>query len=331
MQFEQIRPGERIRLPKPSIDTGMGLERISAVLQGTHDNYDTDLFRSLIRAVEDLTNVAAEGPASHRVIADHLRASSFLVADGVLPSNEGRGYVLRRIMRRAMRHAQLLGAKDPLMYRLVPALVREMGQAYPELVRAESLITETLKLEESRFRTTLARGLSILDEETRELVAGQSLSGEAAFTLYDTYGFPLDLTQDALRSRGIGVDTAAFDVAMERQREKARAAWAGSGEAATEGLWFGLASASARPSSSATRPSSRRASCWRSSRRARGARARGRRERPRRPQPDAVLRRIRRPGRRHRHHDGGEVPSVADTQKKLGDLFVHRVASSRAP
>ncbi len=240
MQFEQVRPGERIGLPKPSIDTGMGLERISAVLQGTHDNYQTDLFRSLIRAIEDLTNVDAEGSASHRVIADHLRASSFLVADGVLPSNEGRGYVLRRIMRRAMRHAQLIGAKDPLMYRLVPALVREMGQAYPELVRAESLIGETLKLEEKRFRTTLARGLSILDEESRRLVAGQSLSGEVAFTLYDTYGFPLDLTQDALKSRGIGVDTAAFDLAMERQREKARAAWAGSGEAATEAVWYGL-------------------------------------------------------------------------------------------
>ena len=242
MQFEQIRPGERIDLPKPSIDTGMGLERISAVMQGTHDNYETDTMRSLIAVVENLTDVDADGPqkASHRVIADHLRSSSFLVADGVLPSNEGRGYVLRRIMRRAMRHAQLLGARDPLMWQLVPALVREMGQAYPELVRAEPLITETLKLEETRFRKTLVRGLGILDEETRDLGPGSKLSGEVAFTLYDTYGFPLDLTQDALKARGIGVDTDVFDAAMQRQREMARAAWAGSGEAATETVWFGV-------------------------------------------------------------------------------------------
>ncbi|HEX5781025.1 MAG TPA: alanine--tRNA ligase, partial [Solirubrobacteraceae bacterium] len=204
--------------------------------------YDTDLFRTLIEAVVHATGAPYEGAgkASHRVIADHLRAASFLVADGVLPSNEGRGYVLRRIMRRAMRHAQLLGASDPVMYRLVPALVREMGQAYPELVRAEPLITETLRLEESRFRKTLERGLAILDEETRSLSSGQKLSGETAFTLYDTYGFPLDLTQDALKARGIGVDTDVFKAAMERQREKARAAWAGSGEAATETVWFGL-------------------------------------------------------------------------------------------
>ncbi len=242
MQYEQIEPGNRIGLPRPSIDTGMGLERISAIMQGVYSNYDTDLFRTLIEAVAHATGVAPEGDrkASHRVIADHLRASSFLVADGVLPSNEGRGYVLRRIMRRAMRHAQLLGAKDPLMYRLVPALVREMGQAYPELVRAEALITETLKLEETRFRKTLERGLSILDEESRELGKGQNLSGDTAFTLYDTYGFPLDLTQDALKPRGIGVDTDAFNTAMERQREKARAAWSGSGEAATETVWFSV-------------------------------------------------------------------------------------------
>jgi alanyl-tRNA synthetase len=242
MQFEQVEPGNRVPLPKPSIDTGMGLERIAAVLQGVHSNYDTDLFRTLIEAVAHATGVAPEGArkASHRVIADHLRASSFLVADGVLPSNEGRGYVLRRIMRRAMRHAQLLGARDPLMYRLVPALVREMGQAYPELVRAEPLITETLRLEETRFRKTLERGLSILDEETRELTQGQKLSGETAFTLYDTFGFPLDLTQDALKPRGIGVDLDGFNAAMERQREKARAAWSGSGEAATETVWFGI-------------------------------------------------------------------------------------------
>ncbi|HST93295.1 MAG TPA: alanine--tRNA ligase [Microvirga sp.] len=242
MQYEQIEPGNRIGLPKPSIDTGMGLERMAAILQGVHSNYDTDLFRTLIEAVAHATGVAPEGErkASHRVIADHLRASSFLVADGVLPSNEGRGYVLRRIMRRAMRHAQLLGAKEPLMYRLVPALVREMGQAYPELVRAEPLITETLRLEETRFRKTLERGLSILDEETRDLAKGENLSGETAFTLYDTYGFPLDLTQDALKPRGIGVDTDAFKAAMARQREMARAAWSGSGEAATETVWFGI-------------------------------------------------------------------------------------------
>ena len=242
MQYEQLASGERIALPRPSIDTGMGLERIAAVLQGTHDNYATDLMRALIMAVANATGVDPDGAqkASHRVIADHLRASAFLVADGVLPSNEGRGYVLRRIMRRAMRHAQLLGAREPLMWRLVPALVREMGQAYPELVRAEALITETLKLEETRFRKTLARGLAILDEETRGLSAGDKLPGETAFTLYDTYGFPLDLTQDALRARGIGVDSEGFDKAMERQRELARASWAGSGEAATEAVWFGL-------------------------------------------------------------------------------------------
>ncbi|MCG7391438.1 alanine--tRNA ligase [Microvirga sp. ACRRW] len=242
MQYEQIEPGNRIGLPKPSIDTGMGLERISAIMQGVYSNYDTDLFRTLIEAVAHATGVAPEGDrkASHRVIADHLRTSCFLVADGVLPSNEGRGYVLRRIMRRAMRHAQLLGARDPLMYRLVPVLVREMGQAYPELIRAEALITETLKLEETRFRKTLERGLTILDDETRNLSKGQNLSGDTAFTLYDTYGFPLDLTQDALKPRGIGVDTDAFNAAMERQREKARAAWSGSGEAATETVWFGV-------------------------------------------------------------------------------------------
>ena len=205
MQFEQVTPSERISLPKPSIDTGMGLERISAVLQGTHDNYSTDTMRALIRAVAEVTGVDPEGQVSHRVISDHLRAVSFLIADGVLPSNEGRGYVLRRIMRRAMRHLQLLGSREPSMYRLVPALVREMGQAYPELGRAEPLIEETLKLEESRFRKTLERGLSILDEETKSFSTGAKLSGDVAFTLYDTYGFPLDLTQDALRPRGITV------------------------------------------------------------------------------------------------------------------------------
>ncbi|MGH6715046.1 MAG: alanine--tRNA ligase, partial [Bradyrhizobium sp.] len=242
MQFEQFEDGKRAALPRPSIDTGAGLERIAAVLQGKHDNYDIDLFVSLIRAISELTGADPLGPhkASLRVIADHLRASSFLIADGVLPSNEGRGYVLRRIMRRAMRHAELLGTREPLMHRLVWALVREMGQAYPELVRAENLIEETLRLEETRFRKTLERGLAILDEKSASLKQGDMFDGDTAFTLYDTYGFPLDLTQDALKSRGIGVDIAAFTDAMDRQREKARAAWAGSGEAATESVWFPL-------------------------------------------------------------------------------------------
>ncbi len=242
MQFDQTAPGQRTPLPKPSIDTGMGLERVAAVLQGKHDNYDIDLFVELIRAIAELTGADPHGPqkASLRVIADHLRASSFLIADGVLPSNEGRGYVLRRIMRRAMRHGQLLGAKEPLMYRLVWALVREMGQAYPELVRAESLIEETLRLEETRFRKTLERGLLILDEKSASLKKGDMFDGETAFTLYDTYGFPLDLTQDALRNRGIGVDIASFTDSMEQQRKKARAAWSGSGDTATENIWFPL-------------------------------------------------------------------------------------------
>jgi alanyl-tRNA synthetase len=242
MQFEQLEGGVRNPLPKPSIDTGAGLERVAAVLQGKHDNYDIDLFVSLIRTISELTGADPQGAqkASLRVIADHLRASSFLIADGVLPSNEGRGYVLRRIMRRAMRHAQLLGAREPLMHRLVWALVREMGQAYPELVRAEILIEETLRLEETRFRKTLERGLAILDERSVGLKKGDMFDGDTAFTLYDTYGFPLDLTQDALKSRGIGVDIAAFTDAMERQREKARAAWAGSGDTATEAVWFAL-------------------------------------------------------------------------------------------
>ncbi|MBX9738823.1 MAG: alanine--tRNA ligase [Beijerinckiaceae bacterium] len=242
MQYEQIGPGNRVELPKPSIDTGMGLERMAAIMQGVTSNYDTDLMQALIRASVDATGVKSEDEraVSHRVIADHLRASAFLVADGVNPSNEGRGYVLRRIMRRAMRHAQILGAKEPVMWRLVPALVREMGAAYPELIRAEGVITDTLRTEETRFRTTLARGLSILDEETRGLGPGQRLSGETAFKLYDTYGFPLDLTQDALRPRQIDVDLDAFQASMERQRADARKAWSGSGEAATETVWFGV-------------------------------------------------------------------------------------------
>ncbi len=242
MQYEQLAGGKRLDLPRPSIDTGMGIERMAAVLQGTHDNYKIDLFGALIEAVADLTGVDSDGDrrVSHRVIADHLRASSFLIADGVLPSNEGRGYVLRRIMRRAMRHAELLGAKDPLMWRLVPVLIREMGQAYPELHRADALITETLKLEEIRFRRTLQRGLAILDEAAKSLKKGDMFDGETAFTLYDTYGFPLDLTQDALKPRGIGVDIASFTDAMERQRQMARASWAGSGEAADEAVWFAI-------------------------------------------------------------------------------------------
>ncbi|MGB7287467.1 MAG: alanine--tRNA ligase, partial [Salaquimonas sp.] len=218
------------------------LERISAVLQGVHDNYDIDLFKSLIAASEEATGVKAEGDfkPSHRVIADHLRAASFLIADGVLPANEGRGYVLRRIMRRAMRHGNLLGAKEPLIYRLVPTLINEMGGAYPELVRAKSLITETLELEETRFRKTLERGLSLLGDATEGMGAGDSLDGETAFKLYDTYGFPLDLTQDALRRRDIDVDTEGFKKAMEQQKAEARASWAGSGDAADDRIWFEL-------------------------------------------------------------------------------------------
>ncbi|HTQ14856.1 MAG TPA: alanine--tRNA ligase [Rhizomicrobium sp.] len=242
MQFEQVDETTRLDLPRPSIDTGMGLERITAILQGVTDNYDTDLFRRLIAASVDASGARAEGEAkfSHRVIADHLRASSFLIADGVLPSNEGRGYVLRRIMRRAMRHAHLIGSREPLMHRLVPALVAEMGVAYPELKRAEALVSETLKLEETRFRDTLARGLKLLDEASGSLRKGDHLSGETAFRLYDTYGFPLDLTQDALKARGVGVDVKGFEAAMERQRAEARKAWAGSGEAADEGKWFAI-------------------------------------------------------------------------------------------
>lgn len=243
MQFEQSA-GEIVgNLPKPSIDTGMGLERISAVMQGVHDNYDIDTFRALIAASESLTGVAAEGDsrASHRVIADHLRSTSFLLADGVLPSNEGRGYVLRRIMRRAMRHAHLLGAKDPLMHRLVPALVAEMGQAYPELGRAQPLIEETLEREEIQFRRTLSNGIKLLDEATAGMGEGGELPGETAFKLYDTYGFPYDLTEDALRSRGIAVDKAGFDAAMAQQKAAARAAWKGSGQAADSEVWFDIA------------------------------------------------------------------------------------------
>ncbi len=242
MQFEQVAGGARTNLPKPSIDTGMGLERIAAIMQGVVSNYDTDMMQSLIQAVAHATSTDPKGAqsASHKVIADHLRAVSFLITDGVLPSNEGRGYVLRRIMRRAMRHAELLGAREPLMWKLVPALTREMGQAYPELMRAEPMIVETLQLEETRFRRTLERGLSLLDEETKTLSTGGVLKGETAFKLYDTYGFPLDLTQDALRARSMSVDLAGFNTAMDKQKADARKAWTGSGEAATETVWFGV-------------------------------------------------------------------------------------------
>ncbi len=240
MQFEQLPSGERLPLPKPSIDTGMGLERIAAVLQGKHDNYEIDLFQHIIGRTVELTGRPFEGRfrPSHKVVADHLRAAAFLIADGVMPANEGRGYVLRRIMRRGMRHAHMLGAEEPLMWRVLPALVEEMGTAYPELVRAEPLIRETLKLEETNFRRTLARGLRLLEEELRRLPDGAPLPGEVAFRLYDTYGFPLDLTQDVLRGQGRSVDVAGFEAAMQRQREEARRHWKGSGAEAVERIWF---------------------------------------------------------------------------------------------
>lgn len=241
MQYEQLAD-KRVDLPRPSIDTGMGLERFAAIMQGVHNNYEIDLFKALIANSEHLTGVEAQGAAqgSHRVIADHLRSMAFLIADGVLPSNEGRGYVLRRIMRRAMRHANLLGAKEPVIFKMLPTLVREMGQAFPELPRAEKLIEETIQLEEKRFIKTLERGLGLLEDATCEMGKGDQLDGETAFKLYDTYGFPLDLTQDALRSREIAVDTDGFNSAMERQRAEARAAWSGSGDAATDAIWFSI-------------------------------------------------------------------------------------------
>ncbi|MBL4667409.1 MAG: alanine--tRNA ligase, partial [Sneathiella sp.] len=242
MQFEQQGDGSRLNLPKPSIDTGMGLERLTAILQGKHNNYDIDMMRKIIDASAEVSNVSADGEfvASHRVIADHLRSSSFLMADGVLPSNEGRGYVLRRIMRRAMRHAHILGAKDPMIWKLVPTLVEEMGSAFPELERAQALITETLKLEETRFKETLGRGLKLLSDATDTLDDDEPLSGSVAFKLYDTFGFPLDLTKDILRGQDRALDEAGFDAAMKKQKDAARAAWSGSGEATTERLWFDL-------------------------------------------------------------------------------------------
>lgn len=243
MQNEQFEDGSMRTLDMQSIDTGMGLERIGALLQGKHDNYDTDLMRSLIEASANVTSQDPDGPGKvhHRVIADHLRSTSFLIADGVMPSNDGRGYVLRRILRRAARHAHMLGAKDPVMHKLVPALVRQMGAAYPELVQAQALIEETLKLEETKFRTTLDRGLKLLDDELAKLPEGAELPGEAAFKLYDTYGFPLDLTEDALREQGRKVETAGFDTAMAEQKAKARASWAGSGETKEAKIWHEIA------------------------------------------------------------------------------------------
>ena len=256
MQYEEGPPGVRAPLPRPSIDTGMGLERFAAILQGKHDNYDTDTLRALILASAEVTGQDPDGPfkTSHRVVADHLRSTSFLIADGVLPSNEGRGYVLRRIMRRAMRHAHMMGAKEPVMARLVPALVRQMGAAYPELGRAESLIADTLRLEETRFTSLLDRGLHLLAAATGRLGEGEALPGDVAFSLYDTYGFPLDLTQDALREQGRGVDLAGFEAAMAEQRRRARAAWAGSGRPAPRGCGSTCGSGWGRASSSATAP-----------------------------------------------------------------------------
>ncbi len=243
MQYDQRGPDDRISLPKPSIDTGMGLERVAAVLQGVHDNYDTDTFKALILESGELTKTVTTGEnqASHRVIADHLRTSGFLIADGVLPSNEGRGYVLRRIMRRAMRHAHLLGAKDPLMHRLVPSLVAEMGGAFPELIRAQAAVEATLLQEETQFRRTLQNGLKLLDEATAGMAAGATLPGDVAFKLYDTYGFPYDLTEDALRTQGLAIDRAGFDEGMARQKAMARAAWKGSGAKASDDVWFDIA------------------------------------------------------------------------------------------
>ncbi len=244
MQFEEQPGGKRVPLPKPSVDTGMGLERMAAILQGVSSNYDIDLFRAIIAAAADLVKVDPEGSQkpSFRVIADHLRAASFLIADGVLPSNEGRGYVLRRIMRRAMRHAHMLGAKEPVVYRLVPELVKQMGATYPELPQAQTMIEETLKLEETRFKSMLDRGLKLLDEETQKLTGDGLLPGDVAFKLYDTFGFPLDLTQDVLRGKGKKVDVESFNAAMEKQREAARAAWTGSGDTKTAKVWFDLQS-----------------------------------------------------------------------------------------
>ena len=329
--MSRLPGGKRENLPRPSIDTGMGLERITAVLQGVHDNYDIDLFRHLIAASAESSGTAVAGPhaVSHRVIADHLRSTSFLIADGVLPSNEGRGYVLRRIMRRAMRHAHILGAKDPLMYRLVPTLVAEMGEAYPELKRAEALIAETLKLEEARFRETLARGLKLLDEATATMKPGDTLPGEVAFKLYDTFGFPLDLTEDALRARGIHVDRQGFDAAMANSAEPKRAR-PGRVRARSRPPTIGFAASrknSARPNSSATTPKARRATSL--------AIVKRDARRPKARAGDKV--RILTNQTPFYGESGGQIGDqgtirsakgegrVVDTEKKLGSLHVHVV------
>ena len=307
----------------------MGLERIAAVLQGKHNNYDIDLFRALIEAVAHETGVDPDGPqsASHKVIADHLRTTSFLIADGVLPSNEGRGYVLRRIMRRAMRHAHILGAQDPMVYKLVPTLVHEMGDAYPELVRAQPLITETLKLEEGRFKKTLGTGLKLLEDETKGLSAGGTLKGDVAFKLYDTFGFPLDLTQDVLRARDIKVDTAGFEKAMDEQRAKARAAWAGSGETADQAIWFDVRQKVRRDGVPGLRHRARRGPDQgdRASTARRSPSLEGRPDRLDRRQPDAVLCRVGRPAGRHRplRRRGDGEAAIADVHKMVGDLHAH--------
>ena len=304
MQFDQVSPGERVPLPRASVDTGMGLERIAAVLQGKHDNYDIDLFRALILASAEASGVAPDGPhaVSHRVIADHLRASAFLIADGVLPSKEGRGYVLRRIMRRAMRHAHMLGCKDPLMWRLVPALVQQMGAAYPELLRAQAADLRNIAVRgdqlqaDARTRAAPARGR---DGAARR--PDEALPGEVAFRLYDTYGFPLDLTEDVLRGQGRAVAVEGFETAMARQREEARKSWVGSGEAATEAVWFALARGGRRHRVPRLRDRNRRRGrAGDHARRRAGHRGGGRRRDRRHRQPDAVLCGIGRPGRRHR-------------------------------
>ena len=306
----------------------MGLERIAAVLQGKHNNYDIDLFRALIEAVAHETGVDPDGPqaASHKVIADHLRTTSFLIADGVLPSNEGRGYVLRRIMRRAMRHAHILGAQEPMVFKLVPTLVHEMGDAYPELVRAQPLITETLKLEETRFKKTLGTGLKLLDDETKGLSAGGTLKGEVAFKLYDTFGFPLDLTQDVLRARDIAVDTAGFDKAMDEQRAKARAAWAGSGETADQAIWFDVRQKVGATEFLGYDTERAEGKVVAIVRRRQGSRRRSRRARPagwsstrRRSTPSRAASM----GDTGRFVGAGGEAAIADVHKMVGDLHAH--------
>ena len=330
MQFEEQAGGKRTNLPRPSVDTGMGLERMASILQGVHSVFDTDLFKALIGATAEAVKVdpAGKQAPSFRVIADHLRATAFLIADGVLPGNEGRGYVLRRIMRRAMRHAHMLGAKEPLIWRLVPELVRQMGAAYPELSRAEPLITATLKLEESRFKDMLGRGLKLLDEETGKLKKDQALSGDVAFKLYDTFGFPLDLTQDVLRGQGRKVDVGGFETAMARQKAAARAAWSGSGETGTAKVWFELREelgATEFLGYSTEKAEGQIKALVREG--VRMADAKTRRKSSGGRQPDAVLRRIRRPDGRYRHHHHGIRRRDRDRRHAKGSR--HRLGAYR--